>query len=71
MKLILLFLTSLPDLIKLLQIIDKTIQKGETDRKVKDDLKVLHQAFADKDGAKVTALFMGEAPPDDIPRKQP
>lgn len=71
MKLVWLFLTSLPDLIKLLQLIEKSISDHNVDRKVKDDLKILHQAFADKDGAKLTALFSGAAPVDDVPSKQP
>lgn len=69
LKLIYLFLTSLPDLIKLLQAVEKGIKQGEVDRKVKDDLKVLHQAFAEKDGAKLTALFSGADPSDGVSGK--
>ena len=55
--LILLFIRSIPDLIKLLQALDKIRVDSETDRKVTDDLKSLHQALDAKDPDKVTAIF--------------
>lgn len=59
-----LLLTSLPDLLKILQAIEQGIKENKVDRKVQDDLKVIQSAFAEKDGAKLTALFSGTpAPP--------
>lgn len=70
LRLVWLFLTSLPDLIKILQAIEKGIKETQVDRKVKDDLKTIQTAFAEKDGAKLTALFSGAAPVDNAPPKQ-
>lgn len=52
-----LFIRAIPDLIKLLQALDKLRIERETEGKVTDDLKTLHQAVAAKDASKVTALF--------------
>lgn len=57
-----LLLTSLPDIFKILQAIEQGIKENKVDRKVQDDLKVISSAFAEKDGAKLTALFSGAAP---------
>lgn len=51
------FLQALPDLIKLFQLLDQRITEAKTDRKVSDDLKVIHAAFETKDPAKLNALF--------------
>lgn len=53
-------LVALPDIIKLLQEIDKAIKDAATDRKVKDDVKTIHEAFAAKDPTKLNALFAGK-----------
>lgn len=63
MKLIWLFLTAIPDLIKLLKAIEDAQKQAALNKKVTDDLKTLHQAFANKDAAAVTALFSGDGPP--------
>lgn len=63
LRLVWLFLSAIPDLIKLLQEIDKARIAAETDRKVTDDLKTLHQAFANKDAQAVTKLFNGGVAP--------
>lgn len=62
-QLIWLFIQAIPDLIKLLQAIQKGIIEHDTNRKVTDDLKTLHEAFAAKDATKVTALFSGQPSP--------
>ena len=62
LKLLWTFITAIPDLLKLLAAIDKGIKESQSDRKVKDDVKTVHQAFIDRDGAKITALFSGDAP---------
>ena len=52
-----LLLSSLPDLIKLLNAIQKGIDEANVDKKVTDDLKTLHEAFSAKDASKINALF--------------
>lgn len=52
-----LLITALPDLIKLLQALQKTIEEANTDRKVTDDLKSLHEAFSEKDASKLNHIF--------------
>lgn len=52
-----LFITAIPDLIKLLQAMQVAIDQANTDRKVSDDLKSLHQAFTDKDASKLDHIF--------------
>jgi hypothetical protein len=51
---------ALPDLIKLLQVLQNRIDEAEVERRVQDDVKSIHQAFADKDPAKLNALFNEE-----------
>lgn len=62
LKLLWMFITAIPDLLKLLAAIDKGIKESNADRKATDDVKTVHQAFVDKDGAKITALFSGVDP---------
>jgi hypothetical protein len=57
MKTLWLLITALPDLIRLLQAMQKAIDQTAVDRKVKDDLKSLHEAFNAKDAAKINAIF--------------
>lgn len=57
MKTLWLLITALPDLIRLLQAMQKAIDQAAVDRKVKDDLKSLHEAFSAKDAAKINAIF--------------
>lgn len=61
-RLLWLFLSAIPDLIKLLQAIDDAQKAAALNKKVNDDLKVLHTAITNKDAAAVTALFSGAAP---------
>lgn len=57
MNIIVTFIAALPDIIKLLQALQKQADEAETDRKVRDDLKTIHEAFNAKDPAKLNALF--------------
>jgi hypothetical protein len=52
-----LFLQVLPELLKLFQLLQKRIEEVETDRKVKDDVKKIHEAFATNDASKLDELF--------------
>lgn len=51
------FITALPDLIKLLQVLQDAINREEAERKVKSDVKALHEAFKSRDASRITALF--------------
>ena len=53
----LLLIQSLPDIIKLLGVLDKAAKEAETDRKVKDDVKKIHEAFSAKDPAMLNHIF--------------
>jgi hypothetical protein len=57
LKFIWLFLTAIPDLIKLLKALETAIAKAETDRKVKDDLQKLHGAINAGDATAINHLF--------------
>lgn len=48
---------ALPEILKLLQAMQKHIDEAEGDRKVKEDLKKIREAFSEKDPAKLNALF--------------
>lgn len=48
---------SLPDFIALLKMMADAIERAEVDQKVKDDAKKIHEAFSEKDPAKLRALF--------------
>ena len=50
-------LTLLPELIKLLQAMQESINQAETDRKVKDDLKLVAEAYKTKDASKLNQIF--------------
>lgn len=63
MKFVWLFLTAIPDLIKLLKAIEDAQKAAALNKKVTDDLKTLHQAIANNDPAAVTALFSGSGAP--------
>jgi hypothetical protein len=52
-----LLLCSIPELMNLIKAIKDGIDQAETDRKVKDDLKTVHEAFSAKDATKLNALF--------------
>lgn len=47
----------LPDLFKLLRVLQERINAAELDRKVSDDVKTIHEAFNAKDPEKLRALF--------------
>jgi hypothetical protein len=52
-----LLMVSLPDILKLVQAIQKAADEAETERKVSTDLKVIHEAFETNDPSKLNALF--------------
>lgn len=50
-------LQALPDILKLIQTIQKGIAEANTKRKVADDISAIHEAFAAKDADKLNAIF--------------
>lgn len=50
---------ALPEIIKLIQAIQKAIAQADADRKVADDIKAIHQAFGAKDATQLNTLFTG------------
>lgn len=51
------FIKALPALLELFKTLSQRIQEAQTDRKVVDDVKIIHGAFIEKDPAKLNALF--------------
>ncbi len=47
----------LPEILKLIQVVQDKIDEDQTNRKVANDLKAIHEAFASKDAAKLNAIF--------------
>jgi hypothetical protein len=54
---LLMLLRALPEIIALLHAVQKGIEEMESDRKVKDDIKTIHEAINANDPAKLNALF--------------
>lgn len=50
-------LLALPELIKLIENLQREASKIETDRKVKDDLKIINHAFENNDAEALRILF--------------
>lgn len=48
---------ALPELIKLVDALQKNQQENQIQRKVADDVKTIHEAFTTKDFAKLNTLF--------------
>jgi hypothetical protein len=50
-------ITCLPELLKLIKSLQTAADQAEEDRKVKEDLKKIHEAFNEKDASKLNDLF--------------
>ena len=50
-------LASIPDLIKIYKAVQKRIDQSDQDRKIKDDLKKIGEAFDEKDATKLDHIF--------------
>lgn len=57
MKLIFNLIVALPEIIKLLQTLQKAIDEAKTNKKVEDDLKAIQEAFDARDPEKLAAIF--------------
>lgn len=57
MTTLLAFLRCLPELITLIRTLEAAAKEAETQRKVVDDVKTIHEAFSAKDPTKLNALF--------------
>lgn len=51
------FFSCLPELINLIRALELAAKEAETKRKVKTDVKTIHEAFSSNDPAKLNALF--------------
>jgi hypothetical protein len=47
----------LPELIELIKSIQKAIDESETERKVRDDVKAISEAFKSRDATKLRSIF--------------
>lgn len=59
------FLTSLPEILKLIKELQKVQARVETQRKIKDDIRVISESFNKLDAAKLNQLFSGAKEKDD------
>lgn len=50
-------LKALPEIVRLLEALQKQQQEVAVNRKVSEDIKTIHEAFNEKDPAKLNALF--------------
>lgn len=50
-------LVALPDILKLIENLQKEAEKVETDRKVKQDIQIINQAFEKQDAEALRILF--------------
>lgn len=57
MNIILQFLAALPELIRLVRDIETAIKKEESDRKVKNDVKAIREAFKNQDAQALNRIF--------------
>jgi len=53
-------LRNMPELIKLIQVLQKQIAEASTDRKVKEDLEKIRGAFEKRDAKILNDLFAGK-----------
>jgi hypothetical protein len=52
---------ALPDILRLLQTIEAAIQRERAERKLKDDIKAINDAFASRDAGKLNHIFNSDA----------
>jgi len=67
LSLLLTFFQALPEIISLLRAIQAGINEVDTNRKVKDDIKSIHQALTTKDASKLDHLFANEPDTSSVP----
>lgn len=51
------FLSALPELIKLVKLIQKKIEEDKSDKKTKEEIRKINQAFKDRDAEALNRLF--------------
>lgn len=62
-KIIYAFITSLPEIMKLIKHLQEEYKKEQVERKIKDDFKLINQAFKTKDVELLNAVFNGVPDP--------
>ncbi len=56
-------LANLPELVKLVRLIVRNIEEAQSDRKVKEDLRAIHEAFETRDAEALRRVFAPLDPP--------
>jgi hypothetical protein len=57
MKTFVAFLAALPELVRLVKNIERRIEAAETERKIKEDLEAINEAFEKEDPEKLKQIF--------------
>jgi len=57
MKTFIAFLAAVPELLRLVRNIEKRIEAAKTEKKVKEDLEAINEAFETKDANKLNDIF--------------
>jgi hypothetical protein len=57
MKTLIALIQSLPTILKIIEHVQKANEKAQTDRKVKEDLALVEEAFREKDAEKLNKIF--------------
>lgn len=57
MKIIWAFILAIPELVKLLDVLQKRMDEAATSKKIASDVKSIHEAFSEKDPKKLHDLF--------------
>lgn len=58
MKTLVALIVALPEIIRLVERIQKEIERQQVDRKVADDIKAINDAFEAKDAQKLNEIFV-------------
>lgn len=57
MKTLIAFIAALPEIIRLVNKVQKEIERQQTNRKVADDIKAINDAFEARDAEKLNEIF--------------
>lgn len=62
MKLFIAFLGALPEILKLIKRLEEMNRQAKVDRKVKDDIKAINDAFKNDDAEELNRIFRNKPP---------
>ena len=54
---------ALPEVLKLIQILQDAAREEQVQRRLRDDIKTIHQAFSSGDASGLNRLFQSQTPP--------